>query len=563
MNRDIIADAVQNCIGRNSFRNQTIWEMTTEQTQEQYDAVVEKIVDHFFNTIELDTTTGIMPSMLRQLDDSINEDIDDVIEKLATTAAEKSDEDEPESQDFSEKNICTDIPDTQLKFISRALKNHLGLGLRGMPSKFELLARAELIDQIVERLDADTTMGSIISDQEMLAFAEEIIKELFTPEHVEELKAKAVKAIAKDNKASNKPTKKGPPKKGSTSLAQSLARIPVNLLEHDPYVNINLNKITRSDLLEISSRQLPSKKEIRYLVDSYYAAQKFRISLGNQIRACGEFQEPSYTLQLFYEEQKSIEAQFKTVLDVYTDHDPVAWTLKQIWGVGPVISAGLVNGFDPTKAKSSAGYMRYCGLDPTLPPPTKGVKLQYDRKLKTLVVYKLGESFVKVSNRKNDIYGHVYAKWMEVYHQRNDNGEYAAKAKRQLESKNWKATDSGVYNMLSSGKLSNDQIYLMSKRKAVSLLIQHLFELQFAYHYHCVPPRPYIYEYGDSVVASHQDFVPNPLFGIYESRYGKLDMSQPSPYPYKSNFNRPVEVGGQMLPDGSMYRPDWTPDEQL
>lgn len=567
-NHDIIADVVQNCLAKNSYRNQLLWEATLDQTQEQYDNLVNQIIVYFNENLELDflESNGLTPSNLRQIDDAIEGEIEDVIDAIITKAAEKNDPDEPDAEDVSDKNICTNIPDTQLKILSRQLKEFLSLGTRGAPSRFELLARQELIEAVVEKLENSQDVSPVMTDADIKAFAAPIIAELFTTDHVEELKGKALKSVTKDLKTkssdSDIPKKKDRPKKATTSLAQTIARIPADLLEHDPYLNINLSKVTRADVLEIASRQLPSTKEVRYLVDSYYAAQKFRISLGNQIRACGEAQEPSYTLTLFYEEQKSIEAQFKTALDVYTDYDPVAWTLKQICGVGPVISAGLVNGFDPTKAKTAAGYIRYCGLDPTLPPPRKGEKLMYDRKLKTLVVFKLGESFVKVSKRKSDIYGHVYAKWMDIYHTRNENGEYVEKAKLQLETKTWKATDSGVYARLKEGKLPDVQLYLMSKRKAVSLLIQHLFEIQFAHHYHCVPPRPYIYEYGDSVMKSHQDFVPNPLFEIYESRYGKLDMSQPSPYPYKSNFNRPVEVGGQMLPEGSLYRPDWTPDEQ-
>lgn len=145
-----------------------------------------------------------------------------------------------------------------------------------------------------------------------------------------------------------------------------------------------------------------SKKEARYLVDAYYQMQHNRITSNNQIRAMSESEEPHSVIQWLADQDTVLENQIKRALDKWTDSLHMGRYAKNICGIGPVISAGLLAHIDITKAPTAGHIWRFCGLDPTL-KWEKGQKRPYNASLKTLVAFKAGESFVKVQGNKNDI----------------------------------------------------------------------------------------------------------------------------------------------------------------
>ena len=107
-----------------------------------------------------------------------------------------------------------------------------------------------------------------------------------------------------------------------------------------------------------------SQPEARYLVDTYYSMQNFRIRCSNQVRAAGT-DEPHETLSFIQKNFEILENQIKNILKAYVQNNPLGDWLFSITGVGPVIAAGLLAHLDITKAPTAGHFQAYAGLDPT------------------------------------------------------------------------------------------------------------------------------------------------------------------------------------------------------
>jgi hypothetical protein len=183
--------------------------------------------------------------------------------------------------------------------------------------------------------------------------------------------------------------------------------------------------------------------EARYLVDSYYQVQSYRIRAGGQTNAMERSDEPHIATVFLRDGIRWIEDSIKGVLDAYTKREPSGmgvWA-REVVGIGPVLSAGLLahRAFDP-RFETVGHTWAFFGLDPTK-VWEKGERRPWNARAKVLC-YKIGESFVKVQNRPNDIYGHVYAarKLFEI--RNNYNGKLMEQAQQALELKNYrKETD--------------------------------------------------------------------------------------------------------------------------
>jgi hypothetical protein len=160
------------------------------------------------------------------------------------------------------------------------------------------------------------------------------------------------------------------------------------------------------------------RREARYLVDSYYQMQDYRISSENQIRSMSKDDEPHLTLDFFSSQMRMLENQIKSVLDTWSSSKELGVWAKSITGIGPVIAAGLLAHIDIEKAPTVGHIWRYAGLDPTM-TWEKGQKRPWNSDLK-VICWKAGESFVKVSGNKNDIYGKFYVQRKEYEIERND-----------------------------------------------------------------------------------------------------------------------------------------------
>lgn len=244
-------------------------------------------------------------------------------------------------------------------------------------------------------------------------------------------------------------------------------------------------KLTK-DLKEAS--KILSRMEARYLVDTYYQIQEYRKATANQIRSMQEAGEPCEVLTWLLENVRTLENQIKRALDAYTQSDEVGRWMQSIVGIGPVIAAGLLAHIDIEKAPTVGHIWSFAGLSPDA-KWEKGKLRPWNAKLKTLC-WKIGQSFVKVSNNPKDIYGKIYISRKEYELQNNEAGMYADQAKKKLETTNI-GKNTEAYKWYSQGKLPPAHIQQRAERYAVKIFLSHLHELWYENHYGEKPPKPF------------------------------------------------------------------------
>lgn len=309
-----------------------------------------------------------------------------------------------------------------------------------------------------------------------------------------------------------------------------------------------VKKLTK-DLIKASNTL--GRAECRYLVDLYYALQGFRMATNNQIRSIvkSDTDEPHETIKFFASQFELLENEIKKALKAYVQEQELGKWLMSITGIGEVISAGLIANLDIEKAQTAGAFWRFCGLDPTiewlgkeraakLVEEVVGIKKQYDvedfaklavasnwgfncfveyfkkldkngkaikptktnlvkllsrvpynQKMHTLM-YKIGESFVKVQNNDNDIYGKIFAQRKAIEQAKNKNLEYAEQANAKLERCKI-GKDTEAYKFYSQGMLPPAHIHARARRYAVKIFISHLFDVWYRLHYKKEPPLPF------------------------------------------------------------------------
>ena len=266
------------------------------------------------------------------------------------------------------------------------------------------------------------------------------------------------------------------------------------------------------------SAKLLSHREARFLVDGYYMLQKYRLAAANQIRSLSKGGEPVQVLVWMNQQSEILESQIKRALDRYSDEHAVGAWAKTIVGIGPVISAGLLahidmnpwrcvhnkekKGCSPEEShgpechhqeiRTAGQIWRFAGLDPTV-DWNKGEKRPWNAELKTLC-WKIGESFVKVSNNEHSLYGRIYKERREYEDKRNAAGALADQAKRKLERFNiGKTTD--AYKAYSKGILPDGHLHARAKRAAVKLFLAHWFECAYEARHGKPAPLPYVIDH--------------------------------------------------------------------
>ena len=286
--------------------------------------------------------------------------------------------------------------------------------------------------------------------------------------------------------------------------------------------------------------------EARFLVDAYYLQQENRIRSGNQVRALGESIEPNSVVLWLADQSETLENQVKRALDKYSDAQPLGRWAREIVGIGPVIAAGLLSHIDITVP--SAGHVwRFAGLDSTslwvrtadaekwigsqtvdqellakaalhfgrsvktlvrfsttdkdgntIPLTKKSLakaisRRPFNARLKTLC-WKIGESFVKVMNNQNDIYGKIYAQRKALEAEKNEKGDYAAQAAALLKAR----PDHAQASVYKQGKLPPGHLHARAKRYAVKLFLSHYVEAGKTFAGLPIP-KPYPIAFGDHI----------------------------------------------------------------
>ena len=304
----------------------------------------------------------------------------------------------------------------------------------------------------------------------------------------------------------------------------------------------------RADLRLAATSLTP--KEARYLVDTYYQMQENRKRAANQVLALNSAEEPSMAVSFLRAEAARLENEVKFILGSYAESQELGRWAQSIRGIGPVISAGLLAHIDITHAPTVGHVWRFAGLDPTQkwkgrgaaeqvvreflkgrkPTPEdlpvlvqqmEGIGLDavqrlvatdkdgkprkltadsiiaalslrpWNASLKTLC-WKIGESFVKVSNHDNDVYGHVYASRKAWEQDKNEQKAYKDQADVGLKRVGRSTDAHGYYK---EGMLPPAQIHSRAKRYAVKLFLAHYHHVAYVLHFGTQPPKPYVIDH--------------------------------------------------------------------
>jgi Transposase IS116/IS110/IS902 family len=245
-------------------------------------------------------------------------------------------------------------------------------------------------------------------------------------------------------------------------------------------------------------------QEARFLVDAYYLMQDGRKRGDNQVRAMDA--EPHMVISWLSTQYDTLESQTRRSLDRYSDAHPVGRWMKSIYGIGPVIAAGLLAHIDIKKAPSVGHIWRYAGLDPTT-KWAKNTKRPWNAQLKTLS-WKIGQSFMKFAAQAECVYGHVYRERKIYEINRNESGANAATAAQTLSEKRFdKSTE--AYKALITGKLPPAQIDARARRYAVKLFLSHLQCVWWFVDTKTLPPDPYAIAH-----KGHVDFIKLPCTSV-------------------------------------------------
>lgn len=251
-----------------------------------------------------------------------------------------------------------------------------------------------------------------------------------------------------------------------------------------------VQKLSRD--LRAAAKLMPVR-EARYYVNTYYDLQDYRIASANQQRKLLEGQEPSEAMQWLNGNLGVLEAQLHAMLDKWSGAQPMGVWARSICGIGPVISAGLLAHIDISKAPTVGHIWRFAGLDPTM-KWNRHEKRPWNAKLKRLC-WLIGESFVKVSGRDNDIYGKLYLERKAYEAKRNDAGELADIARLRVEEDDKKPKakrmDGDLRVLLESGKLPAKALHERAKRWTVKLFLSHWHAEAYRQHFGSEPPLPY------------------------------------------------------------------------
>lgn len=249
----------------------------------------------------------------------------------------------------------------------------------------------------------------------------------------------------------------------------------------DPLITLN------RDVKEASALLTP--QEARYTVDMYYALQDFRMQARNQERALDASGEPNALTGWLADNMQRMEGWMKLALGRFADAQVPGQWAQSITGIGPVLAAGLLAHIDITRSHTVGHIWRFAGLDPTV-TWDRGQKRPWNGDLRVLC-WKIGESFVKVSNNDNDVYGHIYAERKLLEQTRNEAGQFAEQAKRTLARAKFR--ENATRAAYEAGKLPPAHIHARAKRYAVKLFLSHLHHVMYETHYGTPPPMPYIF----------------------------------------------------------------------
>jgi len=228
--------------------------------------------------------------------------------------------------------------------------------------------------------------------------------------------------------------------------------------------------------------------EARCLSDSYYQSQENRLRTEGQTRSVAKTGEPHAVLEWLTENSSALEKQIALALGFYADSTGIGKWAGQVVGIGPIINATLQAYLDITKAETAGAIWNLMGFNPDqrwlgmagadalvkdivngakwnagvhVPLLATAAHLKEDtlRRMATMngaalskenvrkalarrpwnaslktLGYKIGESFVKVSDNPASLYGRLFKEHRAKQIERNVSGQNVRLAQDTLAS---------------------------------------------------------------------------------------------------------------------------------
>jgi len=241
-----------------------------------------------------------------------------------------------------------------------------------------------------------------------------------------------------------------------------------------------------------------SDDEARFLVDAYYIIQEDRKRSGNQVRSMEN--EPHELLSWFFKQNQILENQLKDALDRYSETKPIGRWMKSNFGIGPVISAGIIANIDIRKTTTAGDLYRFGGVDPSS-KWEKGKKRPWNASLK-VVYYHIGQCIIFFCNDERSYYGPHFKTKKEYYVKRNESGGNRERAL--LEASRYdKKTE--AYKHCMGGKLPPAHVNAQARRWVTKLFLSHVHELWYEIELGEKPPACFAIAH-----LGHTDYIPPP-----------------------------------------------------
>lgn len=283
-----------------------------------------------------------------------------------------------------------------------------------------------------------------------------------------------------------------------------------------------IRDLTRKDIRLIGENT--SREEVRELVNYYYRVQDQRIRFGNQIAAnkreaekAGREVTPNALLHIFYNEQANAEKLIRSALFDFVNSDKIGVAIMKVYGMGPVLTAGLLAELDITKANTAGSFWRFAGLDPSV-TWEKGQKRPWNDSVKRLA-YLIGTSFIKFQNNEDCHYGRLYKERKALLLEQNERLAFADYAKQALPKFKTGTVSHEAYK---EGKLPNHQIVARARRHAVKLFLSHLFDVMYVDHHKKPSPVPYAIAHMNHVHVI-ENFIPFEAEPEYEINLDEVE----------------------------------------
>lgn len=320
-----------------------------------------------------------------------------------------------------------------------------------------------------------------------------------------------------------------------------------NGLDDDDFTTEHVDERIRLSRDLVVAASTMGDAEARYLVDAYYMTQENRKRTDNQTRSFGE-EEPHVLIAWLAEKNRTIEHQVARALDAYTKGHLMGSWMREVVGIGPVLSAGLLahiymgtwchhckahsalacqarqadpknhkvdkdtgmtrflipHEYTPENSCPTVGHIwQFAGIAGDGQKPWEKGKIRpFNGQLKVLC-WKVGQSFMKLSGRPDCYYGRVYRDRKAFEISRNESGQLASQAASQLPHFN-RATE--AYKWYAQGKLPPAHIDARARRYAVKLFLSHLHGEWHQRQFGTPAPLPYPIAYLD-----HVHFIPSPV----------------------------------------------------